>query len=268
MNKDDLKKLQSVETLVLKRIHEFCIENKINYTLAYGTLLGACRHGGPIPWDDDVDIAMTRNEYNTFLNNWKKNSIIGYYLDEMGPETDSHINHTKIRKDGTILSSKEEYDQNKHNGIWVDVFVIDKIPTDVKLRKKMLFWAKIRLIYTRDHPMFKGRKIEFFISKMMISLPKKIKKKILIYADNYVQQYKDLKKDYELVNLAAPSLLYQYYESNMMDEYKIIEYDSLKLMSIKYPEKMLVTRYGDWKKLPPKEEQVCGHNPEILDFGE
>lgn len=268
MEKRKLIKLQKIESKMLEEINTFCLINRINYSLAYGTLLGACRHGGPIPWDDDVDIAMSRNEYIKFIEKWKEKPIDGYYLDEMGPKTDSHINHTKIRKDGTILASKEEYDKNKHNGIWVDIFAIDKIPTNIKLRKKMLFWAKIRLVYTRDYPMLKGSKFEFILSKLMLSLPKTIKKKILIYADNYVQQYKDLEKDYELVSLAAPNVLYQFYDSDMMDEYKEIEYDGYKLTSIKYPEKMLATRYGDWKTLPPKEEQMCGHNPEILEFGD
>lgn len=268
MNRCELKKLQKIETSILLDINYFCSKNQIKYTLAYGTLLGACRHNGPIPWDDDVDIALTRNEYIKFINAWKKHPVDGYYLDEMAPNGNSHINHTKIRKNGTILASKKEYTKQKHSGIWVDVFVIDKIPYNFKLRSRMLFWAKIRLVYTREYPMTKGSKLQKFVSKLMLFLPKVIRRKILIYADNYVQRYKDLKKDYQLVSLAAPDVLYQFYDGDMMDEYKEIEYDSTKLMSIKYPEKMLVTRYGNWKILPSKEEQVCGHNPEIVEFGD
>ena len=66
-----LKEIQQVSLDILKDVHQFCINNGIHYSLCYGTLLGAIRHNGFIPWDDDIDIMMPRPDYDRFVNTYK-----------------------------------------------------------------------------------------------------------------------------------------------------------------------------------------------------
>ena len=75
-----LRDLQLTELEILKVVHKFCEKNDIKYSLYAGTALGAVRHKGFIPWDDDVDIVMTRDEFEKFCLKWKQNPVEGYYF--------------------------------------------------------------------------------------------------------------------------------------------------------------------------------------------
>lgn len=81
-----LKEIQNVSLDILKDLHKFCVENNINYTLCGGTLLGAIRHNGFIPWDDDVDVAMPRPDYERFIKEF--HSEKGYILKARGASDD------------------------------------------------------------------------------------------------------------------------------------------------------------------------------------
>ena len=80
MENNILKQLQKVELEILKDFHDFCIKNNIKYSLYAGTALGAVRHKGFIPWDDDVDVVMTPENYSKFVKCWYDNPINGYYF--------------------------------------------------------------------------------------------------------------------------------------------------------------------------------------------
>lgn len=263
-----LKKLQQVETELITELDIFCKENQINYSLGYGTLLGAVRHHGPIPWDDDVDIIMTRADYDRFVSCWETNPIKGYYLQPIGKEGGSSINHAKLRKDGTILSSKKGYKENQHNGIWIDLFPLDKIPTNRIQRAIMLFWAKVRIVYTRNYVANNKGKAAYILSKCMLALPEHLKKKLKAYAEDYILKYNDLTDKYEYVNFAAPFLLKHFFPSETFDEYVKVEYEGYKFSAVKIYDKILKVKYGDYMKLPPEEQRICKHNPEIVVFEE
>lgn len=264
MDVELLSQLQSVETNMLADIDQFCTENKIEYTLGYGTLLGAVRHGGPIPWDDDVDICMTRLNYEKFIKLWKESNNQDYYLQEEGPHTLSDINHAKIRKNHTLLATDNEMKESGHHGIWIDVFAMDKIPNDKKLRKKLLFWAKIRLVYTRNYPLTRNGKILEIISKIMLAVPKPVKRLLRNYSEEYVVKYKELDKNYNIICLAAPALLKEFYPENIMDYFIDMNYLEHKFKVVADYDKMLTIRYGNYMKYPPIEKQVCTHNPTYI----
>jgi lipopolysaccharide cholinephosphotransferase len=119
--KGDLRKLQTGDFILLQIFHEICEKNHLTYWLDYGTLLGAYRHKGFIPWDDDVDVSMPREDYNRALN----------------------LFETEFRSYG--IDAKEEKDElmqrigigykHKSTGVWIDVFPVDKIYTDEIIEK-------------------------------------------------------------------------------------------------------------------------------------
>lgn len=266
MDQDKLIRLQKVETEILRDVDKFCRENDIKYSLMYGTLLGSVRHKGPIPWDDDIDIGMERNEYNKFIKLWKRRKPDGYYLQSEGKNSCSSINHTKIRKKGTLLCSKKELKLYAHNEIWIDVFPIDKIPKQKIKRALMLFAASLRIIYTRNYPYENGNLLLNMVSNIMLNIPPKIKFGIKNYCENYIQHYSGIEKKFNYVSLAAPYMLKQFFPNTIFDQYIEAEYDGYKFMAIADYDTFLKIRYGDYMSLPPAEEQVCKHNPEICVF--
>lgn len=125
----------------MKVIHNICEKNNINYFIEAGTLLGAVRHKGFIPWDDDADVAMFREDYEKFLEIAPEELPHDLFLQT--EKTDAAYNHLtspcKIRCNDTITLSVA-YSKNVHNGIWVDVFPIDNLPvnTEVLENQKMI----------------------------------------------------------------------------------------------------------------------------------
>ena len=257
-----LRKLQLVELDILKIVDEFCKKHGIKYSLYAGTLLGAVRHGGFIPWDDDVDVFMERNEYERFLSLWQSENISGYTMQATNSPDYEGINHTKIRKDGTILASNKEMETDTHHGIWLDVFAFDKVPTDKKKRKKFLFKAKLRLVYTRGFAYEKGSKLLKLISKILLIPPRKTQLKIR----NRIER--QIIDKYEYMSLASTENFKTFYPPKVIENVSTITFENGTYSAVSDYDKMLKIQYGDYMKLPPEEQRICKHNPEVLDFGE
>lgn len=131
-----LKDMQQVLFDILKDIHAFCIKNDIQYSLAYGTLLGAVRHKGFIPWDDDIDLYMTRPNYERFIKAYKSEN--GYV---MVPPSDSYIAFARVcDTKRTFMKSTLPWfpsSRSKELGLWVDIFPIDGLDDIGTMKKKM-----------------------------------------------------------------------------------------------------------------------------------
>ena len=110
---DKLRKLQLTQLEMLKYVDSFCKANGINYSIAYGTLLGAVRHKGFIPWDDDLDICMPRDDYNKFIELWKDTDT--YLLQNHNTDNDFSQSFTKIRKKNTAFVQEVDLNCNYHN---------------------------------------------------------------------------------------------------------------------------------------------------------
>lgn len=123
MRKMTSKDIQSVGLAILKDIHEFCSANGIVYSLYGGTMLGAVRHKGFIPWDDDVDIAMPRQDYNRFVKSYISQN--GYEL--FCPENDSSwLTFARVceMKKTEVVNNWIPW-CNQRTGVWVDIFPLD-----------------------------------------------------------------------------------------------------------------------------------------------
>ena len=261
-----LNRLQNIETDMLVDIDEFCRVHDIQYSLAYGTALGAVRHHGPIPWDDDVDICMTRKEYEKFIKAWNENPKKGYYLQRCGYDTNSKINHSKIRKDGTVWASEEEVKSNEHTGVWVDVFVWDKVPDNKIIRMYMQLYGILNLVYTRDYPYDRGGKGLKILSQILLLLPKKMKQAIRKKAETIIKKYKHRRKNYSYLCFAAPSSLKQYFPGKTFENCVKIDYSGHMLSITDNVDDVLKIIYGNYMELPPEEKRICGHMPEVIDI--
>lgn len=128
MDNDTLRKLQMSQLEIAKEIKRVCDILGIDYFLDAGTLLGAVRHQGFIPWDDDLDIGMLRSDYDRFVNEAGK--ILGnqFFLQTCETDLSYGLTFAKVRKNGTIYLEETAIDCNAHNGVYVDIFPYDDFP--------------------------------------------------------------------------------------------------------------------------------------------
>ena len=126
-----LEEIQNESLRMLSIIDQFCIENGIQYSLGYGALIGAIRHKGFIPWDDDIDLIMTRPNYLRFVSLFNKDKTINRDLKLFAPELDnSYYNITHICDMRRTRVRKYYQWTDEDTGIWIDVFPIDSLPED------------------------------------------------------------------------------------------------------------------------------------------
>ena len=140
------QELWNVQKEILSYFDNFCAKNNIRYFVADGTLLGAVRHKGYIPWDDDIDLYMFREDYNKLLLLEKYFSNNTYFL--QSSFNDKLVrSHIQVRKNNTTCLLKGDF-KTKHNcGIFIDIFPIDKVPIDKEERRN--FYNHIKKYYKK-----------------------------------------------------------------------------------------------------------------------
>ena len=135
----DMKDVWAVEQSILDQIARVCDDHGLRWSLAYGTLLGAVRHGGFIPWDDDVDIMMPREDYEKLMALWPEVAPAGLILDRCDRDPENCNVFSKVRKDHTtFLQFPNEGQAAHHKGIFNDIFPAEHVPKG-KLARKLQF---------------------------------------------------------------------------------------------------------------------------------
>lgn len=129
-----IKEKQQLILLIMKDIDKFCRDNNIPYTLSCGTLLGAVRHGGFIPWDDDADIFMLREDFDRFVKIYKSDKYNLIY----NSNPDKLVIASGIAKVGDISTWSTDSTGALDFGVWVDIFPLESVPEDPKERQKFI----------------------------------------------------------------------------------------------------------------------------------
>lgn len=268
MNKEEtLKEVKKAELNILSTVDDFCQKNNIKYSLAYGTLLGAVRHKGFIPWDDDIDIWMTRENYNKFIRVWKQNPVQGYILQNTDLEEDFSQNFTKIRKDNTaFIQNEEEKTTNYHKGIFIDIFPLDRVaktPSKIAVQK---LYAMLTMLFYRKYAPPTEKGLKKYISEFFLKIvPKSKYENARKYFEN---KYLFLSGDVDCSWLSNSTYrdLSIYYDSDMMDDYTFLQFEGRNFMSVSKWDHALKMQYGDYMQLPPEEDRVWKHHPIFIDL--
>ena len=139
MEAHDIQKYQNTQLQMLEYTDKLCKELGITYYMIGGTLLGAVRHGGFIPWDADIDIAMPRADYERFLAYWRENPSEKYFYQHHTTEPNHLSPHAVLRLKGTHVVMKKRLSARykpAENGIYLDVFPLDEPPLNEKKQVK------------------------------------------------------------------------------------------------------------------------------------
>lgn len=168
---------QKVMLEILVEIHRICVENDINYWLEAGTLLGAIRHKGFIPWDDDCDVSMPRKDYERFLQIAQEKLPETMFLQTKETDKEYPLPWAKIRKNGTLLIETGETGEEKyHHGIFVDIFPYDYYESAEVIKK--LQWERETKDAKNRYPKgsFKRMALGFYANVILGLFMRKIKK--------------------------------------------------------------------------------------------
>ena len=259
------RRIWATEQEILDVTHQICTEHGLRYSLAYGSLIGAMRHKGFIPWDDDIDIMMPREDYEKLLAVWDQSAPKGYILQNTRTDSDFTQNFTKIRKDHTtFLQDEAERTKHYHKGIFVDIFPGDRVPSGKIGREIQYIACAVNLLYSRGHTSGTGGVIGK-IERILLSTPKEKHPIRRERAERWIRRWdQSCSADYVFPNTIECSR--RYYPSNLFENMKTIEFNGKRYMCVADPDSILRIEYGDYMQLPPEEDRVWKHHPILIDF--
>ena len=257
---DSIIEFRNIQLEILCSFDVFCREHNIKYSLAYGSLIGVIRHRGFIPWDDDIDLYMTRNEYIKLIETFPQYLNKKYKIACLERDEKWNRAYAKIYDCRTILI--EQVRNNVGIGVGIDVFPLDEIPSEETLRRSYLkkmhrlrsFYTLKSLKLSRRRPLLKN--IIIVVSRLLtwpISY-----RYLAEFISARAQQFNGTNTGYLFDNAEG------YYSSSPFlmshfDEYIDMPFEGHFFMVMSGWHDVLTKTFGNYMQLPPEEEQIPHH---------
>ena len=257
----DISEIQQMELGIMEYIHEVCHKIGVKYFLSYGSLIGAVRHKGFIPWDDDMDICMLRDDYEKLQDYMIAHPDERYELMSYKNNVNYVYPFMKVQDNHTYLV-EEDVRIDSDMGIYVDIFPVDGYEDDQAFKDKMTKIIKKRQLscYT-----FKG----ITNTKSVVNSIIRYISVIIFYFTNtnkYVSQIDELAKsrkveDYELVDYVVyKDMNKPVWKREWLEQVEAGSFEGKKFMIPKHYHEVLTSDYGNYMQLPPVEQQVSHHD--------
>lgn len=257
LSPEELRNLQLLELEMLVEVDRICRKYEIEYSLDGGTLLGAVRHKGFIPWDDDADIIFTRHEYAKFCKACKKElDTERFFLQDYQTDENYRWGFAKLRRNGTELVRRGQEHMSYRTGVYIDIFVVDHVP-DGPLARKLFYGYNfcIRKVLYSELGMVAEKRAGM---RLFYRILYKIPRNTMFHMRNCMAA-KCNRKETELVS----HLLYPYpsketkygMPSACFKEYCDIEYEGMMLRGFVDYDRYLNLLYHDYMTLPPVEKR-------------
>ena len=257
MKEIGLEESKHIMLKMLESIDKCCREHNIKYSLCWGTMIGAIRHHGFIPWDDDIDVMLPRSDYNKFIEVYN-DSKYGLYSPRNNKNCIQIL--TKVYDKSTCIFF------NNHPkslfGIWVSLFPYDNVPVD-HLRRweiKRTFWMSLYHFKTVRY--LKTDSIVRKIAKFVLKIPVLPFSSFWIYSrvEKILTEYNDKQSDKICIWPADEFTEFDYYPVDLFSELIDVEFDRVRCKLIGGFDKFLRMKYGDYMTFPPEEERVPKHD--------
>ena len=253
----ELRQLQLKCLEILDIVVKICQEHNINYSLCGGSVVGAHLYKGFLPWDDDIDIMMTRDNYNRCLEVAKislpKNySIINYRNSDLS--TEWKISFTKIINDNTTLIQQN----GDIMGVFLDLDVYDKVPEGALKHIDLFLCKRLLTINTGKKP---GSSIKNRLRNLCLDTILSNRRRYLIFFQKVAELFGRYSKNYTYRELFGAYHGYNMipYDSDIFENYTTIEFEGRQIMIVRDYIQYLQTRYNRTDFHEPKEKQVPTH---------
>jgi len=268
MEKEQLKIFQQEQLKILEEIHSLCIKNHLTYYIICGTALGAVRHGGFIPWDPDIDIAMPREDYDRFINHdWQQMDSkyrcvsLKDYKNYVSPHAIVYLKNSKLTK------HKPDYFRNELRpvGIYLDVMPLDVAPMSVteqekqaKAISKIKSFRKIKLYSLGQSNGLTKMIVRLFLRMIMYPVSmrffnQKLEKEITRYRDDKTSTlWCSMTSHYSYRKQCMPKTMY--------GTPTLIKFEGIEVYGPEQMSDYLTQIYGDYMQIPPLSERMKSAN--------
>lgn len=248
----------------MKYIDRLCRENEIVYYIMGGTALGAIRHGGFIPWDDDLDIFMIPSEYEKFKKVFVAQKSERYVLQEWRTTPD-YLEYAKIRMNGTTFIEEHFKDcKDMHHGIYVDIMILHKVPMSKLSQRLTYFESKFVTLYGLSQRNWKPKtKIQSIVLASLKFLPCRWMAKVCY---KRIYKFDERTDNFMYCYWITPAKFRNgLFDRTFFESPVDIPFEDTVLMGSERIKEYLEYRYGDYMKLPSEEARKAAVHAFIYD---
>ena len=261
---ESVRQVQEKILETMKYIDALCRENGIVYYIMGGTALGAVRHGGFIPWDDDLDIFMTSDQYEKFKAVFETHNGAQFVLQEWRTMPE-YLEYAKVRMNGTTFIEEVFKDRtDMHHGIYVDIMILHKVPENRAIQRLVYLESKFVTLYALSQRNWKPKtKQQALMLKLLKFLPCKWMVKT---AYRHIYSFDHRQENFKYCYWITPAK----FRSGLFDESLFespvdIPFEDTVLLGSEKIKEYLTYRYGDYMKLPSKEAQKAAVHAYVFD---
>ena len=266
---EELKHLHDIELEMLIEIDRICRKYDIAYQLDGGTLLGAVRHKGFIPWDDDIDVIMTRKEYCRFRHVCKRDlDRKRFFLQDYRSDPEYRWGYAKLRREGTVFVRKGQEHIKSHDGIFLDIFVVDNVPDGIIARR--LHFLLCYLVQKGLYSPVGKKNTQNIGAKILYGILSKIPRDEYFRLRNRLANLCN-RKNTRLVShytFRYPRSCFFGMPTKCFENRALYTFEGHSFYSFEDYDTYLSLLYGDYMKLPPKEQQKPHIEISSLSFGD
>lgn len=264
MSQQSVRMVQDKILETMKFIDKLCREHGIAYYIMGGTALGAVRHGGFIPWDDDLDIFMTPDQYKKFKTVFENSNSEQFILQEWRTDK-KYLEYAKIRMNGTTFI-EENFKERKdmHHGIYVDIMILHKVPENKFIQKIVYYESKFVTLYGLSQRSWKPKsKSQEVVLKSLRFMPCKLMARI---AYSHIYRYDNRKDNYKYCYWITPAKFRNgLFDKTFFEKPIDIPFEDTKLLGSEKIKEYLEYRYGDYMKLPSEEQRKAAVHAYVFD---